>query len=217
MNEFYNENGFVLCQICGKPYNFITGRHLSTHQTTLKAYKETHPGAPLSKKDTCEKTISFKRTKQTNKENFIEPEIEELDLSETFSDSKPFKENKSIIDMANKKVSVPSKNKDPLDDKIEIISYLKLSYPNIKNNYMFKKKTPTGMIECQLVTDMADPSSKTVFDFPKSFWHNEQVGVSSNTRNRILISYGWKIVTINDSMPRVFHVEKVVNGIKNKK
>jgi hypothetical protein len=54
---------------------------------------------------------------------------------------------------------------------------------------------------------MADPSSKIIFDFPNSFWHNEQIGVSRHIRNQLFKSLGWKIVEINSSMPKVSHIE----------
>jgi len=231
---YYDDNGLVICQLCGKVYHFITPKHLSkSHEMTTKEYREKFPEAPMAKKGFYDTLKEKKETRKImEKEIVLEPIIEELsnptiddlneseepinptieNLDESF-DSDSFKESESIVKLAERKVPVPEKSSDPMDDKMKIISYLKLSFPNIKNNYMFKKKKPDGTVECQFVTDMADPSFKIMFDFPKAFWHNEQIGISSHVRNQLLKSYGWKIITITASMPKVLHVE---SKLKNK-
>lgn len=206
----YDENGLIICQICGNPYHFITPKHLKKqHEMTTKEYREMYPDVPMAKKGYYN---TLKEKKESRKiadvETSIEPVIEELNLNESFDcDDAVFKECESIVKLADRKVPVPEKSVDPMDDKINIIRYLKLSFPGIKNNYMFKKKAPNGNIEYQFITDMADPYLKIVFDFPNSFWHNEQTGVSSNVRNQMLKSYGWKIIEVKSSMPKVSHVE----------
>ena len=207
---YYDDNGLVICQLCGKVYHFITPKHLSkSHEMTTKEYREKFPEAPMARKGFYDTLKEKKETRKImEKEIVLEPIVEELndsiieDLDESF-DSDSFKESESIVKLAERKVPVPEKSSDPMDDKMKIISYLKLSFPNIKNNYMFKKKKPDGTVECQFVTDMADPSFKIMFDFPKAFWHNEQIGISSHIRNQLLKSYGWKIITITTSMPKV--------------
>lgn len=159
--------------------------------------------------------------------NYNDPDVEELNYEESdkseelllpkhnvvFS-NKPFEESKSLSDLINKKIPIPSKNRDPMDDKIDIISYLKLSFPNVKNNYMFIKKNQSGNPEYQFITDIADPTAKIVFDFPNAFWHNDQLIVSITIRNQILKMYGWKIIEIGSPMPKVTHVESKLKDHK---
>jgi len=227
--NYYDNNGLIICQICEKSYHFITSNHLrKQHDISTKEYREMYPEVPMAKKDYYKTLKDKKGTKKHTEEKIIfehgieelnlnepfkekiifEPRIEELNLNEPFiDDNKSFKENKSIVELANKKVSVPERSFDPMDDKIRIIAYLRISFPKIRDNYMFKKKRSDGSIECQFITDMADPSCKTVFDFPNAFWHNEQMCVSPHIRNQMLKSYGWNVIIINSPMPKVSHVE----------
>ena len=230
----FNEDGLVICRICKEPFKFITTRHLTKHSIDMQEYRRIYPDVSLARKDFYKTIMSKKGTKrgkrvkkeiylESNVEelNYDDPNIEELNIEELnieelnvekldksviFSD-KPFEENRSLSDLINKKIPIPSKNRDPMDDKIDIISYLKLSFPNVKNNYMFMKKNQSGNTQYQFITDIADPRAKIVFDFPNAFWHNDQLIVSITVRNQILKMYGWKIIEIGSSMPMVSHVE----------
>lgn len=201
----YDDDGLVICKLCGKSYHFITPNHLKKqHETTTKEYREKFPDVPMAKKGFYNTLKEKKGIKQNIENNNVI--IEELDFNENFNETFS-DDDESIVKLAKEhKVPVPTKSSDPMDDKIRIIAYLKLSFPKIKDNYMFKKKKPDGTVECQFITDMADPSCKIVFDFPNAFWHNEMIGVSPHVRKQMLKSYGWKIIEIQASMPKVSHV-----------
>jgi uncharacterized Zn finger protein (UPF0148 family) len=138
----YDNDGLVICQVCGKSFHFITSNHLiKSHKITTKEYREKYQDVPMAKKDYY-KTLKSKKniSKIMNKQETFEPIIEELNFVDKINDNS-FKESQSIIDLAEKhKVPITERSSDPMDDKIRIIAYLKLSFPDIKDNYMFRKK-----------------------------------------------------------------------------
>lgn len=224
MNSYYDENGLVICQECNKPFHFITARHLfKWHKMTSAEYKDKYPNIPMAK-------INFnKKPRVRNKKEPIIEElnfddntdnefqsIEELHKKSFFGDEKfgNKSEDKTISELSKNKIPTPTKQSDPMNDKLDILSYLKLTFHNIKNNYTFTKKKPNGSIEYQFVTDMADPSAKIVFDFPNSFWHNNDTRISTHFRNALLNSYGWTVVTVKQSMPKVQHVDSELKNLK---
>jgi len=46
-SEYYDENGYVICQYCLKPLKLISKHHLKFHDLTLDEYKEMYPDAPI--------------------------------------------------------------------------------------------------------------------------------------------------------------------------
>jgi uncharacterized Zn finger protein (UPF0148 family) len=91
MNEQYpvfDEKGKIVCQICGKAFQFISPRHLKKHQVTMEQYRKRFPNIPLTTKQFNAKSKYAKYKDllevKTEEEQIIEedPIIEELDLQE---------------------------------------------------------------------------------------------------------------------------------------
>lgn len=204
--NYYTEEGLAICQICNKGFHFITANHLNLHGITVQDYHERYPGAPLFRKG------FYDKPRHTKKKKFkpVEPVIEELSNFEVDDNF----ENDGIITELSKcklKTSSGPKRTDPMDDKLDIIGYLKMKFTEIKNNYVITKMLSGGSLEYQFVTDMADPISKVVFEFPRAFWHNSQIGVAEHVKYQILKSKGWRVVVINSTMPRIKDVVEELN------
>jgi len=207
--NYYNQEGLAVCQICNKAFHFITANHLNTHGTTAKEYHERYPGASLFRKD------FYDKPGRTKKKKFIpaEPVIEELsgsDVDDNFGDDGILTE----LSKCKLKTSSGPKRTDPMEDKLDIIGYLKSQFTGIKNNFLITKMLPNGSLEYQYITDMADPTNKILFEFPRAFWHNSQIGVSEHVKHQNLKLRGWRVIIVNATMPRIKDVVEELNQRK---
>jgi len=201
--NYYTEAGLAICQICNKGFHFITANHLNLHGIVVQEYHERYPDAPLFRKGFYDKPRHVKK----NKFKPVEPIIEELsdkdmsdkDINENFDDDDVINE----LSKFKLKTSSGPKRTDPMEDKLDIIGYLKIKFQGIKNNYTIIKTLPGGNLEYQFVSDMADPTGKIVFEFPQAFWHNSQIGVADHFKQRKLRENGWRVIVINATMPRI--------------
>lgn len=204
--NFYSDEGLAVCQICGKGFHFITANHMNSHGITIKEYHEQYPGAPLFRKGFYDKPRNVKKTKLQPIEPIIE-ELAESDGDDSFSDDTVITE----LSKVKMKTTTGVKYNDPMEEKLNIISYLKNKFRGMKNNYMVVKTLASGALEYQLITDMADPINKVVFDFPLAFWHNSQIGVAEHVKHQKLKANGWRVIIINATMPRIKDVADELN------
>lgn len=199
---FFNEEGKVLCQVCGKPYLVIAPKHLATHGIVYSEYKLRFPDAPLS----CEEfdgLSKYGREKQIFVDETLsemgeevevleDPKIEEeLDIEEIFI--KDHIESSDIFHTA--------KNK--------ILDHLRSFFTNIRKDYMIQIVAPDGRTLFETISDFADPILKIDVEFPKCFWHNEDAHIKPN-RKITLEEYGWKIIEINSKAPTFDQIKKEV-------
>ena len=198
MYERFDEGGKVICQICGKPLGFLTPAHLKTHKMTFAEYKEKFKDFPIkslpweAKAVKCNKIDLFKK---------IVNENEKIENIKPIIKPKPIKVEDKEIKIKTKKITsgFPGKN--------NIFNLLKKSYPNLIMNYYINKKLNTGAYEYYFITDMADPVSKIDFEFPDTFWHNND-NVFNVNRNTILKRDGWRVLIFKGISPKPKTIEK---------
>lgn len=192
------EDGKIVCQLCGKPFDLITPSHLKrSHDTTYEKYRDLFPGAPLTSKQyqTMRKYVTFKTFK---------------DKPETLSDDVP-------VPSPVKRYS-PDPIPEPEEDygphvhpnKAEILKFLQSIYPALINNYTIELKAPSGHLEFQFCTDMADPISKTDFEFPNAIWHNKDCRPNS-AREVVMKKEGWGVIRINTTVPTIEDVQEYLD------
>ena len=216
-----NEEGKVLCQICGKPFNVITGAHINKHNVSMEQYKERFKNVALSstefktKQKYC-KTNVFKKASDIIKPNdndVIEDTEETLDFNrntitefeEIIVDEEPEIEN---LDIPNFKEDT----RDPIKLKKQKILNILLEYfSNIKSDYFIRKLSLTNHLEYEYVSDFADPVLKVNIEFPNTFWHNN-AGYNNPNRDIVLIRDGWKVININSRVPSTKDIRKAINN-----
>lgn len=203
----YNESGLVICQVCKKSFHFITANHLNKHNMTVKEYRKQYPKSPLFKKGYYDIPRNSKKKLKQNQNIPNIPIIEELSGGKHSSDFGTDDDVLTELSKIKLKSNSGPKCLDPMEEKLNIIGYLKNRFFGIKNNYMVVKRFNKN-VEYELITDMADPVNKVVFEFPLSFWHNCQVGVSDEFKQQKLRADGWRVIVINLTMPRVKSVVK---------
>lgn len=228
----YDEKGMVVCVICGKHYNQITPKHVKSHGFTMAEYKEKYPKAPLV-------SVGFKAKQKfrNNKTVFSKIDIDEelkkgqkqeIDIEEMEIDKIPklskleesiktednfLSEIKELID--DNQLEYPNPNNSIHRDKIKILNFLIIHFPDVRNSYYVEKISVSGMMEYKLITDIAIPSLKINFEFPKSFWHNSDY--PKRIRDAKLKKDGWKIIDINEPKPTVSHIKEIVENFLDSK
>jgi len=218
----FNDEGKVICQICGRPFLVISVTHLKKHGITLDQYRTRYPDMSISSNE-FKSRGKFGRMglfKQESKEpegdiitdddlpekkaeHVTGPVIEEIDFSDVA------KVEPSVEPSAESPVK-PSSN--PITRKRqEIIDYLRGIFPSVQENYLIQKVNLGGHLEYEFITDFADPLLKIDFEFPKTFWHNKN-RYENSRRNEILRSDGWKVVEIQSNNPTLKMLEETVSS-----
>jgi len=197
--ELFNEEGKVVCQICGKAFLVISPRHLGTHNITYSEYKLRFPDAPLS----CEE-FNARGKYGKEKQIFVEEELKKLDEPE-IEDDIPSHDVEPTIDeeIDFEQVLEEARSKDICDNsKDAILDYLRAIFTNIKKDYMIREYSIDNRMLFEFITDFADPVLKVNFEFPNTFWHNS---MSYNDVNRDikLKECGWKIFKIKSKSPSI--------------
>jgi len=190
----FNEQGKVICQICGKPYLVISPRHLQTHNIKYDEYKLRFPDAPLSSEE-------FNASSKYGKEKtmFVEKEMEkfeeEIDLpdeevEEIIVDEPDVEEE---IDL-HKLIEQEAEETDVMArSKTKILDHLRTYFTNIEKDYMIRQYGVDKRLKFEFITDFCDPILKIVIQFPKAFWHNQEMAVDPN-KNYKMEQYGWKVI-----------------------
>ncbi len=196
---YFDERGNVICQLCQKPFNIISPRHLKKeHGLTFEGYRSQFPDAPISG-EKFSKTMTFARTKLFREEPIDEiPKIEQLfdqNFEEKLKDFSNYRKPKTFIDDG-----VTPKG------KLDILNFLLAYFDEVENNYFIEKYTLSGHLDYRLVTDIVDLKRKIDFEFPNAFWHNKDV--AKPHRDLRLSGDGWTIVEILSKSPNVKEVEE---------
>lgn len=201
-HPMFNEQGKVICQICGKPYLVISPRHLGTHNIKYNEYKLRFPDAPLSSEE-------FNASSKYGKEKtlFVEKEMSKFEdesklpneeIEEIVVDEEPEIEDEIDLSM------LLEKEKQDLDimavSKNKILDYLRAYFTNIEKDYMIDQCGLDGLLKFHFITDFCDPVLKIVIQFPNAFWHNREMAIDLN-KNVKLKQYGWKVIEFNSISP----------------
>ena len=210
---FVNEEGKVICQICGKPFLVISPKHIGTHNIKYAEYKLRFPDAPLSSKE-------FATTSKYGREKvlFVEEEMnkfeEEVDLPEDDFEEIVVDEAPEIDDEINLRAVLEEQNKETdvmAKSKNKVLDHLRMFFTNIEKDYLIDQYGPDGRLKFHYITDFCDPVLKIVIQFPKSFWHNKELFVDL-TKNIKLKSYGWKVIEINSKSPTFDEITTIIES-----
>lgn len=202
---FFDEEGKVNCQICGKSYLVIVPRHLATHDVVYSEYKLRFPGAPLSSEE-FDGRSKFGKEKQI----FVKDTLAEIE-DEVYVDEEPEIEEEINLEQILVKES-DSKSQDICNSsKDKILDHLRSFFMNIRKDHMIRIFSPDGRLLFESISDFADPVLKIDIEFPKTFWHNEGAYINPN-RKGTLEMYGWKIIEINSVAPTFKQISKAISS-----
>lgn len=215
--ELVDEKGWVICQVCGKSFRGITPAHVKSHQLDIKQYRQNYPDAPLSSEGTkalrrYKDSTLFKEDKITDVE--AEVKIEEFQIDKIpVIKGKTKRVNDFVEEVKVFAQDTTCEFHDPTNsihrDKLKILSFLLSIYPDIQNSYFIEKYSIGKTLEYRLVTDICSPHSRVDFEFPNTFWHNQDM--PKITRDEKLRRDGWKIITIKGPKPSIDDIKKVLN------
>ncbi len=184
MYDKLDETGKVICQECGKRFMILTYKHLRLHGLSMNDYKRKYPGFPLSSKQ-------FSAKQKFRKSKLFEKEYKEIEVKE--EPDRFVIEEINISDQIKKKLDP---NSTTISSKMDILIEIYEKFPNIQNNYVVEKRSPQGNLIYSIITDMADPVRRTVFEFPSMFWHNEDI-ISDSIKYKKLEDDGWRVIVID--------------------
>lgn len=208
-----DENEKVVCQICGKAFLVISPKHLSRiHDVTLAQYRTRYPDAPLSSEEFRSRG-KFGKLHLFEKEDKRkgEPVIEDIITDEELSIEEP--EELGLEEVPKVVIELPKKKQDPMSRaKDNILRFLKESFRNIEQDYVIRIFTPNGRLEYEFITDFADPILKVDFEFPRTFWHNEDRYMDL-ARKVKLHNNGWKVIEVNSNSPSINDLIKATDLI----
>lgn len=184
----FEDNGKIICQICGKPFMVISPQHLKKHNVKYADYKNRFPNAPLSNEEFAARGRFGK-----NKDMFVTKDVigEELLIEEDPS-----------IEEFDIKEALMEEIKDPISAaKHRILDQLRITFANVQMDYLIDHADQISqIIQFSFITDFCDPVLKVIVDFPDTFWHNVEACVDAN-RDRKLTEAGWKIIKIGSPAP----------------
>ena len=206
MNDYqyplFDDNGKVVCQMCGKPFLVISPKHLVNHKITHPEYKLRFSGAPLS-------SAEFDSRSKYGKEKGIfkeEPTVKELMIG----NEKVVNEEPEIEEI-DLEMIIKSEKRNPIQkSKYKILDHLRMYFSHIKMDYSIRHDLPDGRTEFQFISDFADPILKVNIEFVDSFWHNIDSSSDLN-RNMKLKNIGWKIIEIKGAAPSFRDIDKALD------
>lgn len=212
----FDENDKVVCQICGKAFLVISPKHLSRiHGVKLAQYRIRYPDAPLSSEE-------FRSRGKFGKLHLFEKESKrkgEPVIEDVITDEEPLVEEPEELGLEELEevpeviIKLPEKKQDPMSrTKSDILRFLKDTFYNIEPDYVIEILAPDGRLEYEFITDFADPILKIDFEFPRTFWHNED-RYKDLSRKEKLHNGGWKVIEIHSISPSIDDLIKATDLI----
>jgi hypothetical protein len=206
---FFNEEGRVHCQICGKAFLVITPRHLTyKHNVGYKEYQLRFPDAPLSTDEFKAKGKFGKMKGMFSDADRTPPkvvEVEELDDDQT----EEIVDDNDIVEFYKKE---QKKSEDPIKaTKNRIYDHLRTYYTNIKMDYMVQEFDMEGRLRFEAISDFCDPVLKVVINFPDTFWHNRG-NIDPLTGEKLKL-FGWQVIEIGSVSPSVDKIDAVLENL----
>lgn len=194
----FDDDGKIICQICGKPFLVISPQHLKKHNVKYIDYKNRFPNAPLSNEEFAARGKYGK-----NKDLFV---TEDIMGEEIIIDEEPEIEDFDI------KEALQTDIKDPIMSiKFRILDQLRTMFANVEMNYLIDQKDSVSeILQFSFITDFCDPVLKVVIDFPDTFWHNVDACLDAN-RDRKLTEAGWKLIKIGSTAPSFEEVQNATS------
>jgi hypothetical protein len=196
----YNEQGKVICQLCGKPFTVITPSHLKkVHSVTYDQYRARFGDYLASEEFTAK--IKYGRTKGllATSEKEIGEDIQIVD--------EPIVED---VFNVGEILSVGTKDKDPMTKMRKLyLDRLRVQFANMRENYVIQEYTLGGNLKYEFITDFCDPVLKIIVDFPSAFFHNNDVYIDLSKNNKLKAD-NWMIITISGRSPSLAEVDAQV-------
>lgn len=213
--DFVDENGKIICQMCGKPFLIISPRHLKKHNITHSEYQLRFPDAPLSSKQFSalgkygkekqlfveEELKKFEGNPEIDNFDIDDPDVPEHDVDPVIEENINYEQIMESI--PQKSLDICSINKD------KILDHLKGLFTNIKKDYMIQVFSVDNRLMFETISDFADPVLKINVEFPNVFWHNKMT-YDDPTRDIKLKQYGWKVIKIKSKSPTYNDIIKVI-------
>lgn len=213
MNEEYqyplfDDEGKVVCQICGDSFQVISPRHLTKHKIQYSDYTKRYPDAPLSSDQFAVKS-KYGKTKGL----FTEDE----DMEEVIGDEETYVEEDTDFDELNLDEIIQKQLrevKDPMmAQKAAVFEHLRLHFANIEKDYLVREISPLSKKQLyEFITDFCDPILRIIVQFPNTFWHNKDTNIDPLKRVR-LKENGWKVVDINSRAPSVEDIDSAIDSM----
>jgi len=210
----FNEQGKVVCQICGKSYLVISPRHLGTHNIKYDEYKLRFPNAPLSSEE-------FNASSKYGKEKhlFVEEELskfeEEMPLPDLDVEEIVVNEDPDIdeeIDLSKLLKTDKLENDVMARSKNRILDHLRVYFTNIEKDFLIDQYGVDDNLKFHFITDFCDPVLKIVIQFNNTFWHNSELAVDPNKKIK-LEQYGWKVVEFESVNPTFKEISVAVESL----
>lgn len=189
-----DENGKIICQICGESFSQITPNHLKRHKVDMKTYRMRFPEAPLTTEEFKTKQ-KYSKTKifKEEKDEYINPVIEKI-IKEV---KEPEIEEVPEIEYYEETVSKIPKNSIKRN-KDNILSKLREVFPNMEKDYLIQNIDRNNRLLYEFITDFADPVLKIDLEFPGMFWHNGG-SVVHPSRDLKLKTDHWKVINLKNT------------------
>jgi hypothetical protein len=219
--EHFDDQGKVICKECGKTFNSISASHLRhKHEMELKSYKKKYPGAPLTSKTFADRMLAKSRYRDKEKKpNKLKPKVE---LSDKISNTdtliiSDIPTNEIIVNKIKERSKKPKQEPEPVkylppihQCRQDMFNILNKSHTNLVQNYMIEKFNSTGHLEYGFITDMVDLDTKTIFDFPNTFWHNKDQ-IFDRLKYNVLKKDGWTVIIIESNLPNIDDIKNVID------
>lgn len=206
----FDEDGKVICQVCGKSFMVISPRHLSSkHNIKFGEYKLRFPDAPFSNSEFATRS-KFGKVKGVFDDDDVK--VEELDdISEEFEGMlDPEIHGEMEIDIG-KLTETIRKYKDPMQEKkSRVLDHLRTFFSNIQQDYVVQLIDNGGQLNEEYITDFADPILKVNIEFPDTFWHNQGRHIDL-MRDEKMKMYGWKIIRIPGQVPNAEKMTEIIS------
>jgi hypothetical protein len=184
-------NNKTICQECGREFSLISPKHLKSKHNgmTMAEYKLKYPDCPVSSKAYKASRVTYIDSVLFQSDEALPREILDKDV-----------EIANLIEGVKHTVlnlTGVSKN------KADILMFLHDAYPYLEDNYSIEKRHfYDDSLIYKYITDMADPIKKVIFDFPDSFWHNEDPYPDPHKFGK-LKDDGWIVIIVDKHYPTV--------------
>ena len=208
-HPFFDEDGKVICQICGKSFMVISPKHLSgKHDIKYGEYKLRYPEAPLSN---SEFNARSKYGKVKGVFDNDEVDIEEMDeIDDAFDGIDDPDIHKEMEIDISKLTETIRQFKDPMQEKkSKILDHLRTFFSNVQQDFTVQLVDGGGRLNEEYITDFADPVLKVNIEFPDTFWHNQ--GHIDLMRDEKMKSYGWKVIHVHGMNPTPKKITEIVS------
>lgn len=204
---FFDDEGKVVCQICGDSFQVISPRHLTKHKIQYADYTKRYPDAPLSSDQFAAKS-KYGRAKDLFKSD---------DMTDAIGDEETYVEEDADFDELTLHELIQKQLGDVRDpvqaQKTRVLDHLRNHFANVEKDYLLREISSISKRQLfEFITDFCDPVLRIVIQFPKTFWHNRDVSVDP-LKNDKLRERGWKVLEINTEVPSGEDIDSAIDSM----